>query len=466
LAPSSARSGLPVERVEQWLRDGRGAAASDPLLLTLLESAVIPDPAAEAVLTTLRRALLLRIEAPAAQPEIALPLVYALAQHCFVNEYVFVESPDETAIVDRLRRQLEDMLAEDALIPEFALATLAAYTPLHKVAGAERLLSHERSPAFARLVDRQISEPLEEARLQAELPRLTPIDASSAEIHAQYESNPYPRWVKISSPTPTTLHDALRTMFPQIALPSAGPATPDILIAGCGTGQHAIETALRFTGSRVLAVDLSIASLAYALRKTRELALATLDYAQADILELGRVGRAFDVIEAVGVLHHMDDPIAGWRVLASLLRPGAVMKIGLYSARARAHIVRVRQLIAERGYGSTAEDVRRFRQELLTRSDGDARRLIESPDFYSVSSCRDLLFNVREHHVGLPEIAQTLAASQLAFLGFEVADEVKRAYRARHPGDPATTDLGRWDEFESEHPEIFRGMYQFWVRRR
>jgi hypothetical protein len=35
-------------------------------------------------------------------------------------------------------------------------------------------------------------------------------------------------------------------------------------------------------------------------------------------------------IEAVGVLHHMEDPLAGWRVLCGLLRLGGFMQIGLY----------------------------------------------------------------------------------------------------------------------------------------
>ncbi len=37
---------------------------------------------------------------------------------------------------------------------------------------------------------------------------------------------------------------------------------------------------------------------------------------------LGGLGRQFDLIECVGVLHHLGDPLAGWRVLVSLLKPG------------------------------------------------------------------------------------------------------------------------------------------------
>ena len=62
-----------------------------------------------------------------------------------------------------------------------------------------------------------------------------------------------------------------------------------------------------------------------------------------------RLERRFDVIECVGVLHHMEDPVAGWRVLRRLLEPGGYMKIGLYSERARRHIVAARAFLAARG---------------------------------------------------------------------------------------------------------------------
>ena len=91
----------------------------------------------------------------------------------------------------------------------------------------------------------------------------------------------------------------------------------DILIAGCGTGKNSIDAAMLFPHARVLAIDISLASLAYAKRKTREAGLKNIDYGQADILKLGTLGRIFDRIEVGGVLHHLADPEAGWRVLVS-----------------------------------------------------------------------------------------------------------------------------------------------------
>ena len=43
---------------------------------------------------------------------------------------------------------------------------------------------------------------------------------------------------------------------------------------------------------------------------------------QDGILHLHQMGREFDIIESTGVLHHMHDPMAGWRVLVDLLKPG------------------------------------------------------------------------------------------------------------------------------------------------
>ena len=131
-----------------------------------------------------------------------------------------------------------------------------------------------------------------------------------------------------------------------------------ILIAGCGTGQQSIEVARQFPAATLLAVDLSTASLAYATRRARELGVTNVEHMQADILKLGTIGRTFDMIQAVGVLHHLGDPWAGWRTLLPLLRPGGVMLVGLYSERARRDVVAARTFIAERGYGSTPAEIR------------------------------------------------------------------------------------------------------------
>ena len=100
-----------------------------------------------------------------------------------------------------------------------------------------------------------------------------------------------------------------------------------------------------------------INSLSYAMRKSEGLDISNIEYAQADIMELGDLGRQFDLIESVGVLHHLGDPLAGWRILVDLLRPGGLMRIGLYSEIARQPLRCGRSMIAEKGYTASAEDI-------------------------------------------------------------------------------------------------------------
>ena len=240
-----------------------------------------------------------------------------------------------------------------------------------------------------------------------------------------------------------------------------------MLIAGCGTGQHSAHTAMRFPAARILAVDLSLSSLGFAKRRAHELGLTNLEFAQADILELGVLDRRFDIVESVGVLHHMHDPLAGWRVLAGLVKPGGMMFIGLYSELARRAIVQCRAFIAERGFPATLEGIRDARQAILAEMDDSVvRRLRTNIDFYSASGTRDLLFHVQEHRFSVLQIAASLEQLGLAFAGFDSVDrEAVAKYRARFPHDPRMHSLANMAAFEPDNPDTFAGMYKFWVRK-
>ena len=291
---------------------------------------------------------------------------------------------------------------------------------------------------------------------------------SREEVRNQYEQNPYPRWVKMPMRDQALrFNDELRRSLPFAPFtPLPDDSAPEVLIAGCGTGSHSIFTAQRFRDTRVLAIDLSLSSISYAKRKTQELGITNIEYRQADILKLGDIARTFDIIESVGVLHHLADPFAGWRTLLSLLRPGGFMGLGFYSALARRHVVKAREFIAARGYASTADSIRRFRQDLTVHAANvELQKLTRSPDFYSTSECRDLLFHVQEHRLTLDQIESFLAESGLHFIGFELDPLVRHQYRSRFTDDPAATNLRNWACFEADNPDTFLGMYKFWIQK-
>jgi tetratricopeptide (TPR) repeat protein/SAM-dependent methyltransferase len=443
-----------------------GEIAGDPMLRCVLQSSTVRDLDLEKFLTS-ARLVLLNWAADAAhdQDASALGLACGLARQCFVNEYVLLDTAEEAARVEALRQSIIEMLDAGVTVAPLRLATLACYVPLGSLPSPRRLLEQTWPEAPAGVLTQQVREVEADAALRDSIPRLTAIvDEASTRVRQQYEENPYPRWVlPPSAHAPLSVDDYLRARFPAAPFQPLGKrAALDILIAGCGTGEHPIGMARRFRGARVLAVDLSLSSLAYAMRKTRELDLHNIEYAQADIMQLGSLGRSFDIIDASGVLHHLSDPVAGWRELMRLLRPAGLMRIGLYSEQARADIVAARGFIAERGLQSSADDIRRCRHELLATPFAAVSKY---RDFFSVSECRDLLFHVQERRFTIPQIKEVLNALKLRFIGFELDPATVKAYRERFPRDNAMTNLERWVEFETERSDVFRAMYQFWCQR-
>jgi SAM-dependent methyltransferase len=347
------------------------------------------------------------------------------------------------------------------------------YQPLHEVAGADALAARSWPAPVAAVVTQQVTEPRDEIALRDTIPRLTPIaDGVTAQVRAQYEENPYPRWASLASPPwPLLLLDEhLRRIFPTAPFRPVGHEDNlDVLVVGCGTGRHVLELAQSYQGAHVLAIDLSLASLAHAKHRTPPQLAGKVEFAQADIMALGSAlgarGRSFDLINAGGVFHHMPDPWAGWREIVKLMKPDGVMQVGLYSAHARRDIVTARQIIAERGYKPTADDIRRLRHDLTTS--GENFTFMRLDDYFSVSTCRDLLFHVHEVQTTIPEIKAFLADNGLRFIGFDFgALEGQEHYRNQFARNGwSVSDLDRWDAFEREHPQAFAGMYIFWVQK-
>jgi SAM-dependent methyltransferase len=239
-----------------------------------------------------------------------------------------------------------------------------------------------------------------------------------------------------------------------------------MLIAGCGTGKHPIQTA-SYENVEITAIDISKSSLAYGMRMAQKYGVTNIKFMQGDILQLAKLNKRFHIIESVGVLHHMEDPLAGWRVLSDLLVEGGLMSIGLYSELARKSIVAARRVIQNEGLTPNIYNIRNFRKRILQRQlDNDICGLSNVNDFYSSSECRDLLFHSTEHRYTLPQVGKSLDDLKLDFLGF-VFDSLKtpNSYREHFPADHDMKNLLLWDQYEKLYPNTFIGMYKFWCQK-
>jgi len=427
---------------------------------------IIADTVMETFLVRMRKWLCLNAETLAKQKRLEFfePFLLALAEQCFFNEYVFAETPEEKNVIDAIEEQLHSE-TETYINDLQAFALIGCYRALFSTFPDKRLILEKwakKSKSFAHLTKTQFFDLEEEKSLKKNIRTFGIMENQvSKDVQSQYEENPYPRWISVIN------FRALNEALP--AGDRERLKARSILIAGCGTGRQAIDTAANYPHAKITAIDLSRASLAYAQRKANESGLADkIEFVHADILSMEQWKEQFDVIECSGVMHHMEDPFKGWRILTDKLKPGGFFKVGLYSETARKAYVEGQSFAKENGFPSTLEGIRTFRERMMALpSNNGMRKLVTgSSDFYTASLVRDLIFHVQEHRMSLPQIKDMMDRLSLECVSFVISDIITiKRYDKAYPDDPDRKNMMNWHEFEKKHPLTFIGMYQFWCRK-
>ncbi len=426
-----------------------------PCFLLGVKNFIVLNPLFEEFIVHVRKQLL----AGKFTPEESLVLADAISHYSFNTDFILDCTEEEQKAIDALRFRIE---AGQYDIADIAL--FACYAPLYALKNANEIMQKfSASASMADIIKTQISNYLRLREISESIVTITPIDsATSEDVREQYEEFPYPRWTSFSLSAWIRSWEA--TLNREIL--NLRDKKLKILNAGCGTGNEAILLASMFPKSEVLAVDLSRTSLAYAVKKAEEYGIKNITFRQADIQHLGVLDQQFDYISSVGVLHHMKDPVAGWKVLSGLLKPKGLMTIGLYSKIARTGIIKTRKIAREAGYTGDAASMKSFRKKSPQILDPDVLKNISSfRDYYSLSMYRDLLFHVQEYNYDLLEIESILKKLNMDFICFEQSRSLMQEYERRFPNDPAKTNLANWSILENDRPSATGHMYTFWCRK-
>ena len=184
-------------------------------------------------------------------------------------------------------------------------------------------------------------------------------------------------------------------------------------------------------------------------------------------MNLDRLDHRFDLIESSGVLHHMNDPLAGWTTLRNLLKRGGLMRIGLYSSKGRREWNGLREVVPPNlDKERVTNFIRERRSRVLMKSIKGVDNVITNiADYYSLSGCRDLLFHENEIQFSLPQIAKIITDLNLRFLGFaNLMESTEKTFTNKFNSSTDYYDLEKWDIFEQEYPNTFISMYQFWCQ--
>lgn len=463
----AARTGSDRDLSVHLFDEGGIEVLRRPIVRLALERTIIPDLDFEALFTRLRRlALETFVSGRSIVPG---SILVSLARQCHLNGYIWHFDRNQVAAVEWLAHSAEGR-GLGAIGDTARVALLGAYVSLGAWDRAEEvvlLATETQDPDLAGLVLQQILEPFQEMQLDSSIETRGAVeDRVSREVQEQYEEHPYPRWIEHTRRRPSSVADVVRSIAgPGLGPLSVSPTAPKILIAGCGTGRHIFETHGRFPDAEITALDLSRASLGYAARKLADAGVRA-RLIQADILTLGSWDETFDVVDSSGVLHHLADPVAGWRILKTKMKPGGLMRVGLYSELARRGVVELREYVNELGFDATEDGMREARRAMAAAFRDEPNSPTGWRDFYSMEECRDLLFHVQEHRMTLAQIADVLDELKLEFLGLEIRDsQTRESFRRRFPDPASRRSLECWHAYEQAFPDTFGAMYQFWVRK-
>lgn len=444
--------------------------ASDPLLLTCLEKFYFCDPILERLLITLRQSVFVSSSAQLSITNDLIPLASAIGHQTFLNESVWYQTEQESQLVEQLHQLASRMikmpeLSNQDLYP--VLLLLFMYQAPQQCTFADHL--DNEAIAWPLPLGSLIEKALTEAQvLKKNQHNLTSFGHSSNQVSEkvadQYNNNPYPRWSDIGYSQSSDYWHALANLFPEkITTPQPNPVRA--LVAGSGTGRHALRLARYFHNMEITALDLSHQALAYAQMKADQYQVTNIDFIQGDILLAERLGQQFDVIECSGVLHHMQNPQAGLQALVKQLKSKGLIKIALYSTAARANIIKLRNDLGQH-MPTEANDMRLIREAMLQGSlTGDWSDIFNSADFYSLSACRDLLFHQQEHTFNCEQLQQLLDEAGLEFIGMIPQGDSEQLSQQLFSQSGHQLTLEQWGEVENHKPELFAAMYQFYARK-
>ena len=143
-------------------------------------------------------------------------------------------------------------------------------------------------------------------------------------VQCMYEAAPYPD-------LGSDLKDDLSRYWPHIET-FVNRKEVNYLDAGCGTGHILVASAKHFPHWRSHGLDLSRASLDIAESLSQKHSVP-ITLRQGSFLDPNPFGVQFDIISAIGTVHHAESPSDALKNLGSWLRPNGVMLLHLYGRR-------------------------------------------------------------------------------------------------------------------------------------
>ena len=256
---------------------------------------------------------------------------------------------------------------------------------------------------------------------------------SFCDVTGHYERHPYPHYPLLAS---IKRHDTYAMNLTAIWGRFNGEMLPErqgrILLSGCGAFAP-YPMSLSNPKASITGVDLAYNNLRRARLHCLLHGRFNVELLQGDFLDPAVTPGPYHFIEAFGVLHHLDDPVAGMRALEHRLLPGGILRVMVYGHYARQEAESVRRALRL----LKVHDVTTIKR-MIKRSAPDSRLrsyIDNSWEARTDSGLADLFLHPNVKSYRIDEFMELVAASGLKPLLFThrdaVADPVEEVHRLR-----------------------------------
>lgn len=198
-----------------------------------------------------------------------------------------------------------------------------------------------------------------------------------------------------------------------------------ILDAGCGSGVGTEYLVHLNPQAQVVGIDLSAGTLEVAKQRCQSSGADRVEFHHLSIYDVEQIPGEFDLINCVGVLHHLPDPIRGIQALAKKLAPGGLMHIFVYGELGRWEIQLMQKAIAllqgdKRGDYRDGVQVGR---KIFASLPENNRLVKREKERWAMENQRDECFadmyvHPQETDYNIDTLFKLIDASELDFVGF------------------------------------------------
>lgn len=251
-------------------------------------------------------------------------------------------------------------------------------------------------------------------------------NAVSEAVSRLYNTYPFPPEPLLDEPPPGYNWRWTWTAAHQFCLGYKPPRQDvRILDAGCGTGVGTEYLVHLNPQAQVVGIDLSSGALEVARERCRRSGADRVEFHHLSLYDVAQIPGEFDLINCVGVLHHLPDPIRGIQALAPKLAPGGLMHIFVYGALGRWEISLMQQAIAllqgdKRG---DYQDGVKVGRQIFSALPETNRLVKRDQERWSLENQRDECFadmyvHPQEIDYTVDTLFELIEASGLEFIGF------------------------------------------------